>query len=68
MGDPITVACSGVEQEARLRRRSRRAWRRSAGEVSRGGVADGGVRLARGKHHVDCGGEEHGHTFHRRRG
>jgi hypothetical protein len=30
--DPIAVARGGVEQEARPRRRSRRAWQRSAGE------------------------------------
>jgi hypothetical protein len=42
-----------------------RAWTRI---VSRGGVADGGARLARGEHRDDCEGEEHGGAFHRQRG
>jgi hypothetical protein len=43
-------------------------WRAWARIVSRGGVADGGARLARGEHRVDCWGEEHGGAFHRQRG
>jgi hypothetical protein len=48
--------------------RSRLPWRAWARIVSRGGVADGGERLARGEHRVDCGGKEHVRAFHRHRG